>query len=197
MTRRRIVPITFLFCLITLIATHALSQTSASRSGLDREQRLKEFHERVAKTKREFLREKYALQATEEQWKLIKAKLEKVRQLRDRSRSTVGMGLTSSSSGISSNGSDSRSIPRWQWDKSWKDKKPSELTKAQKIAVELIKLMEKNNITPEQLIQTMDALRNARKEEDQIRRKLSEAQKELRELLTARQEAALVLMNWL
>ena len=112
MTMRRFVPMLLFCCLIALLTAHALSQTRGSRSGLDREQRLKEFHERVAKRKKEFLREKYALGATEEQWKVIKAKLEKVRQLRYQARSTVGMGLTSSSSsGTSSRNSASRSVP--------------------------------------------------------------------------------------
>ena len=43
----------------------------------------------------------------------------------------------------------------------------------------------------------MDALRKARKEEAEIIKQRAEAQNELRELLTTRQEAALVLMNWL
>jgi len=145
-----------------------------------------------------FIHEKYALGATEEQWKVIKAKLERVRHLRDKARSTVGMGLTrSSSSGTSSRSNTSQNIPTWQWGKPWKDKAQSELTEAQKIAKQLIALVENNNTTPEQFRRKMDALRKARKEEDQIRRQLSEAQQELREVLTTRQEAALVLKKWL
>ena len=169
-----------------------------STSTLDREQKLKEFHERVAKNKKEFLSEKYALGATEEQWKLIKAKLEKVRQLRDQATSTVGISLTSSSSsGTSSKGRMRQRAPAWQWKQPWKDKNPSELTEAQKLTKRLIALVENNNTTPQQFKQTMDALRKARKEEAQIKRQLAETQKELREILTSRQEAALVLMNWL
>ena len=48
----------------------------------EREQRHKEFQERIAEKKSEFLSEKHALAVTDEQWKLIKAKLEKVRDLR-------------------------------------------------------------------------------------------------------------------
>ena len=197
MTKRRIVLMLFLCCSIALLATQTLSQTRNSRSGLDREQRLKEFHQRVAKTKKEFLYEKTALGVNEEQWKLIKAKFEKVRHLRDQARSTVGMGLTSSSSSGTSRGSTSRNVPTWQWGKPWKDKAQSELTEAQKLAKHLIALVERKNTTPEQFRRQMDALRKARKEEAKIKRQLSETQKELRELLTIRQEATLVLMNWL
>ena len=197
MTRRRIVFMLVLCCSIAFLAVQSLSQARSSRFGLDREQRLKEFHQRVAKTKKEFLHEKYGLRATEERWKVIKAKLEKVRQLRDQARSTIGMGLTSSSASGTSRGNTSRNVPTWQWDKPWKDKNPSELTNAQKIAVQLIKLVENNNTSSGQFRLKIDALRKARKEEDQIKKQLSEAQQELRELLTTRQEAALVLMNWI
>jgi len=165
---------------------------------IDRTQQIKEFQDRVAKIKKEFLYEKYALRTTEEQWNIIKAKLEEVRYFRDQARSTVGMGLTSSSSsGTKSDNSTSRNVPTWQWKQPWKDKSPDEMTEAQKLAKQLITLVENNNTTPEQFRSKMDALRKARKEEDQIKKQLAEAQKELRELLTTRQEAALVLMKWL
>lgn len=165
---------------------------------IDRAQQIKEFQERVAKTKKEFLNEKYALRATEEQWKVIKGKLERVRHLRNQARSTVGVGMTSSSSsGTSARGRASRNVPTWQWKRPWKDKTPGELTRAQKLAKQLISLVENKNTTPEQFRRKMDALRKARREEAEIKRRLSEAQQELRELLTTRQEAALVLMNWL
>jgi len=41
----------------------------------------------------------------------------------------------------------------------------------------------------------MDALRKSRTKEAELERQLSEAYRELREILTTRQEAALVLMN--
>ena len=165
---------------------------------IDRAQQIKEFQERVAKIRKEFLYEKSALGATDEQWKVIKAKLERVRQLRDQARSTAGLGLTSSSgSGTSSRDRARRNVPTWQWTKRWKDKAISKLTDSQKIANELIKLVENRNTTPEQFRRKMDALRKARGEDAEIKRQLSEAQQELRELLTTRQEAALVLMNWL
>ena len=92
MTKRRTILLLVVSSLLMVFTVQSISQprSSSSRakqsnakrsstSTLDREQKLKEFHERVAKTKKEFLYEKAALGATEEQWKLIKAKLEKVR----------------------------------------------------------------------------------------------------------------------
>jgi len=126
---------------------------------IDRAQQIKEFQEEVAKIKKEFLYEKYALRTTEEQWNIIKAKLEEVRYFRDQARSTVGMGLTSSSSsGTKSDNSTSRNVPTWQWKQPWKDKSPDEMTEAQKLAKQLITLVENNNTTPEQFRRKMDAL---------------------------------------
>ena len=141
-----------------------------------------------------FIYEKSALRAfgaTEEQWKLIRAKLEKVRQLREPASSTVGMFLAvgSSDSGTSAN------VPAWQWKRPWKDKAPSELTEAQKLTKQLIALVERRNTTPQAFRRKMAALRKARSEETELKRQLSEARRELCEILTTRQEAALVLMN--
>jgi len=145
-----------------------------------------------------FIIEKYTLGATEEQWKIIKAKLEKVRHLRDQARSTARMGMTSTSgSGTSSRGNASQSVPTWQWGKPWKDKVPSELTDAQKLAGQLIALVEKKDTTPVQFRRAMDALRKARREEAEIKKQMSEAQQELRKVLSTRQKAALVLQKWL
>ena len=161
---------------------------------LDREQKRKEAQERRAKIKKEFLYEKYALKPTEERWKLIKPKLEKVRQLSKQARSTIGASLAGSSSG----GAGARpNAPIWQWKRPWKDKAPSELTEAQRIAKELVALVERKNTTPEAFRRKMAALRKARSEEAELKRQLTEARRELREVLTTRQEAALVLMYWL
>jgi hypothetical protein len=165
---------------------------------LEREQKRKEFQKRVAKIKKEFLHEKYALGATEEQWKLIRAKLEKVRHLRDLERSTVGVFLTSSSSsGTSSRDSRSRNVPSFQWKIRWKDKAPAELTEAQKIANELMKLVDSKNTKAEEFRRKMDDLRESRRRQENLKKQLSEARQELREVLTTRQEAALVLRHWL
>ncbi|HCO95189.1 MAG TPA: hypothetical protein DIU00_14765 [Phycisphaerales bacterium] len=211
MTKRSKILLLIIFSSITVFTVQSISQprdfilTSrqsdaerSPRSRSDLEQWRKDAQKRADEMKKEFLREKYAVRATEEQWILIKAKLEKVRYLRGQAHSTVGMGLTSSSSSsTNSRGRAGRNLPTWQWDEPWKDKAPSEWTVAQKLAMELIKLVESENTTPEQSRRTMDALRMARRKEAEIIRQLSDTQKELRELLITRQEAALVLMNWL
>ena len=163
--------------------------------------RQKERKESWEKAKEEaggFIHEKYALGATEEQWKVIKPKLEKVRHLRDLGRSTVGLSLTSSSgSGARTRDSRSRSVPSWQWRISWEDKVPGELTEAQKIANALMKLVDSKNTKAEEFRRKMDDLRESRRRQENLKKQLSEARQELREVLTTRQEAALVLKHWL
>ncbi len=163
---------------------------------IEPEQRLKEMQKKAGERRKEFLMEKSLLGATEEQWKLIKARLEKVekvRQLREQARSTVRMFLAG---GSSSGGAGARpNAPTWQWKRPWKDKAPSELTEAQRLAKELIALVERKNTTPQAFRRKMAALRKARSEQAQLERQLSEARRELCDILTTRQEAALVLMN--
>jgi hypothetical protein len=172
------------------------------QSKLEREQRRKETQKIVAERRKGFLYEKYALRPTEEQWKVIKPKLEKVRHLRDLERSTVNLFLTSSSvSGTSSRDSRSANVPTWQWNISWKDKAPAELAEAQKIANTLMDLVDNKYTQAEEFKRKMGALRKSRSkekpEEKKKKEELSKAQQELREVLTTRQEAALVLKKWL
>ena len=176
---------------------------------IEREQWGKEIQERIAQERKRFFHEKCALRPTEEQWKLIKPKLEKVRHLSEQdeqARSTVGLILTSSSSsGAKTRDSRSRSKPIWQWKISWKDKAPAELTEAQKIANELIDLVDSKSTKAEEFKNQMDALRKSRSKQrskqDELNRQLSKAKarQELREVLTPRQEAALELWiyRWL
>lgn len=169
-----------------------------ARFKYEREQSYKEFQKRVAERKRELLPEKDALRPTEEQWKLIKPKLEKVRRLRGQASSTVGLLLTSSSgSGTKTGSGRSRNEPAFQWRISWKDKPPGELTEAQRIANELMGMVDKNNTTAEDFRRKMAALRKSRLELKKLKRQYAEARRDLRSVLTTRQEAALVLRGWL
>jgi len=139
-----------------------------------------------------FIFAKYALDTTEEQWKLIQEKLEKVRHLRNQANSTVGariVGLNESTTGPSK--------AAFQWRESWKGKSADELTEAQRLAQQLRALLERKNTTPEAFRRKMTDLRKAREKEAELERLLAEARRDMREMLTAHQEAVLVLMGWL
>lgn len=141
-----------------------------------------------------FMFAKCALGATEEQWKIIRTKLEKVKHLRERASSVVGARVTRSSG---SRAGARANVPAFQWKRPWKDRAPGELTESQKLTKQLIALVERENTTPEAFRRKMDALRKARSKEAEIEGQLSDVHRELREILTTRQEAALVLMKWL
>jgi len=158
----------------------------------DREQREKDTQERLAKIRKELFFVKKGLKASEEHWKAIKPILEEIQRLQIKSCSSVGLLLTSSS------GDGLRAIePAFQWKISWKDKAPAELTEAQRIANDLVDLVDKKNTTSEEFTRKMAALRESRSALEKQKSQLAEARRELRELLTTRQEAVLVLMGWL
>ena len=168
------------------------------------EQRRREAQERAKKRREGLLREKAAINPTPAQWEVIKPLLEKIRQLREQPRSTAGLSLTSSISS-SSRRADIRSRPvgMWQWTTPWEDKPASEWTEGQRTAQELIALVGGKNTTDEAFAQKTEALRQCRhkkaaeKKEKNIEKALAETRQQLRQALTTRQEAALVLMRWL
>ncbi|UCE46314.1 MAG: hypothetical protein JSW47_11905, partial [Phycisphaerales bacterium] len=158
---------------------------------LELEQRRKEFkNEEQEVGGHQILVAKYALGASEEQWKLIQPKLEKVQQLRDLANSGIGAWVVSSSESGTGPGK-----PAFQWKKPWKDRSPDELTEAQKLAQRLRTLLERKNTTPEAFKHYIAALREARRKEAELERPIAEARRELREILTTRQEAILVLLG--
>jgi hypothetical protein len=132
---------------------------------------------------------KYALRVSDEQWKVIGPKLEKVINLWDQANSTVGAGVSSNSQ--------TAIVPKLQWERPWKYKPLFEMTEAQRLARELRILLEKKDTRPEVFRRKVDALRKARSKEAEIQKQLAEARRELREGLTTRQEAVLVLLGWL
>jgi len=132
---------------------------------------------------------KIALGETEEQWKLIQPKLKKVINLWEQANSTVGAGVSSSSQ--------TAIVPKLQWKRPWKYTPLFEMTEAQRLAEELRILLEKKDTTPEVFRRKVAALRKARSKEAEIQKQLAEARRELREILTTRQEAVLVLKEWL
>jgi hypothetical protein len=71
------------------------------------------------------------------------------------------------------------------------------MTEAQRLARELRILLEKKDTPPEVFRSKVAALRKARSEQAEIGKQLVEARRQLREILTTRQEAILVLLGWL
>lgn len=161
---------------------------------IDRETKRK----KTAERRKEFTVQKWALGATPEQWTLIKAKLEEVRRLKEQAKSTIRVVLAGSiASETGRKTGAGTTAPLWQWKDPWKAKPPDEMTEAQRLGEQLVALLGRNSTTPEAFRLKMDALRKARTQEAELRRQLSEVQRDLREMLTPRQEAALVLMKWL
>lgn len=171
-------------------------------SRVNPEKRRKEAQERARKTREEFLREKAALNPTPGQWEVIKPLLEKIRQLRNLPRSTSGMSLTSTSTDQRT-AVGSRRVGMWKWMPPWKEKPTSQWTAGQRTAQELIDLVGNQHTTDEAFAKKIDALRQCRrkeaaeKNEKSIEKTIAETQEQLRQVLTTRQEAALVLMRWL
>ena len=135
---------------------------------------------------------KYALGASKEQWKLIQPKLQKVRRLRDQASSGIGAWV------VGSGGSGAGPTkPVFKWKRPWKGRPLTELTEAQKLARQLRSFLERENTTPQAFRRKMADLRKARAKETELERPLAEARRELREILSTRQEAVLVLLGWL
>ena len=160
------------------------------------EQQEKQTRSEAAKSIAESMKE--ALRATEQQWKVIKPRLDKVKYLSKQAK--VSMTPTyyrrSRSSGGGSN--NQQSVPKveegWKWSKAWEKKAPSELAKGERICEELLELLEDKGSKQEEIEQKVEALREVRKEAG---KQLAKAQQELREELTFHQEATLVLMQHL
>lgn len=159
-----------------------------------------ERREMASRRQREFFYVKHALGVTEEKWKLIKPKLERIRQLHEQTKSTVRISPTERpgdkmTSGRTRPGSRTEAFEWWMH---WKDKAGAERTEVRKLSEQLVVLLKRSNTTPQAFRAKMDALRKARAEEAELMKlQLSEVRKELRELLTTREEAALVLMRGL
>lgn len=178
---------------------------------------------------------KQALGATDEQWKVIKPRLEKVQDLSEISISLLFYGsgsasgqmsgsasgqISGSASGQRSNtnnkgtgaygggygggssGGSTRNTPSkpniiktysdgWKWYKPSDRKAPGKLTKGERLSEEILELIEDKNSKPEEIEQQMETLRKIRQENKE---QLSKARQELREVLTYRQEAALIMM---
>jgi hypothetical protein len=160
-----------------------------------------------------------ALSATDEQWKVIKPKLEKVQNLAEISISLLSYGTASGSASMSNTsksgagasvsggnvGTSTRTAPLkpnnketysvkygWKWYKPSDRKAPGELTKGEKLSEEILELIEDKNSQQEEIEQKMETLRKIRQENE---KQLTKARQELCEVLTFRQEATLIMMG--
>jgi hypothetical protein len=171
--------------------------------GLRPEQRIREMQKIALEQEEQAM--KQALGADENQWKLIKPKLNKVKVYQE--QATVSIGLPFSSnfvSGASSpQGGGFGGGFQYQFggggsimatDSSFRNQSNQRQTQGEKICRELLALIEDLNAPPEAIRQKTHELQQARAK---AKKQLAQAQKELREVLTLRQQARLVLMGLL
>lgn len=160
------------------------------------EQLQKQTRSEAAKSIAESMKE--ALRATEQQWKVIKPRLDKVKYLSKQAK--VSMTPDYDRQSRNSGGSPNNKQPAnkveegWKWSKAWEKKAPNELTEGERICEELLELLEDKDSNQKEIVQKVEALREIRKEAG---KQLAQAQQELRKVLTFRQEATLVLMRYL
>jgi hypothetical protein len=149
-----------------------------------------ESEKRIAESMRQ------ALGATEQQWKTIKPRLDKVKYLSRQVKISMTPDYYRESHNSGSGQNNQQPVTRieesWKWSKIWDKKAPSELTEGERACEELLELLEDKGSKQEEIEQKVEALRQARKEAG---KQLAKAQQELREVLTFRQEATLVLMR--
>ena len=152
---------------------------------------------RIESEKRTAESMKQALRATEQQWKVIKPRLDKVKYLSKQAKVSMTPGYykrTRNSGGPNNQQSVPKVEEGWKWNKAWEKKSPAELTKGERICEELMELLEDKGSKQEEIEQKIEALREVRKEAG---KQLTKARQELREVLTFHQEAILVLMQHL
>ena len=119
------------------------------------------------------------LGVTDEECEALKPKVEKVRTLSAQARRGRGMGMA---------------FARRRRRQPAEGEQAPELSPIDKAAQELQKVADNKDSKPEEIKEKLTALRKAREDAAQ---QLEKAQKELRELLSARQEAQLVLLGML
>jgi ElaB/YqjD/DUF883 family membrane-anchored ribosome-binding protein len=146
------------------------------------QQRIEQFRQQMAD------RMKQALGATDEEWKVLQPRVEKVQTLSRQSRGGGGPGFMSSRGGPGGGrggpgGSDRGGPPS--------DQPQSDVEKA---ANALQKVLDNKDAPVEEIKAALAALRDARAKAKQ---ELETARKELREVLTVRQEAQCVAMGLL
>jgi hypothetical protein len=132
---------------------------------------------------------KQTLGVTKQQWRLIEPKYKRVETLRREAHVHILTRVSRNRDKIS-----------FHWKKLSVDdyfgkaKAPAELTEGEKIAEELIDLLEDENSTEEVIRQKMDSLQQVR---EKAQKELPKSEQELAKLLSPRQEAVLLLWEFI
>ena len=205
MTKKRIILVLAVCFSIAGFAGQALQQIPPipprRKRGMTLEEHMKEVVKWHAQRKQQNLRRgeerinlmmreawKRLLRVTERQWKIIEPKCEKVFGLYRETR--VGA--------LGSTGSNEQSFHWDRWSKGTggvRAKAPDEMTEGQRIADELIDLLENENAKDEEIRRKIDALQQAR---EKAKKELTKAKQELKEVITTpRQEAVFLLMGYI
>ena len=131
---------------------------------------------------------KEAMGATDAEWQVLQPKVEKVQTLQSASRGGGGMGMIFGRGGGDSRGGDSRGGDRGT------QSSDANSSPVQQKSRDLQASLDNKEAKPEELKAKLAALREARQK---AKADLTKAQEELRELLTVRQEAVLVMNGML
>jgi low affinity Fe/Cu permease len=189
MFRRKTVIVLAVTALVALgVVVQALSQEQGGQQGGRRgqqrdpaqmQQRMEQFRQRAA------TRMKEIFGASDDEWKVLQPKIEKVQTLARQVRGGMGMGMAGQRAGRGA--------------RPGGEQQPAEAPQRQQSDVEkamsaLQQVLQNKEATPEQIKSALTALRDARAK---ARDELEKAQKELREVVTVRQEAVCVTMGLL
>ena len=135
---------------------------------------------------------KQALKATDEDWEVLQPRIEKVQTLSRQTRGMGGMGAFFGRRRMPGGGPGGPGgMPGGRRGGA---ESARELTEVEKQIQELATVLENEEADPEEIKEKLTALREAR---ENAKQELAKAQDELREVVTLRQEAQLVLMGML
>lgn len=150
------------------------------------QQRIEQFRQQMAD------RMKQALGATDEEWKVLQPRIEKVQTLSRQTRGG-GMGMMFSNGRRGGPGGDKRGGDKQEGDKRDANRPDDRPRSEVELKVEALqKVLDNKDAKPEEIKASLSALREARAK---ARVEHEAAQKELREVVTVRQEAQLVSMG--
>jgi peptidoglycan hydrolase CwlO-like protein len=197
MFNKRMALITVALCLATVMFVGLLSQAIAVPAGeggglggnRERGPRQGQRFDREEMQRMMAERMKEALEISDEEWKVFEPRITKVLTLSRQSGGFGGMGMMMmrgrrggfGPGGRGARGEDAQA-------------QQQELTAVEKSTQELQSVLENKEAKPEEIKTKLTAFRDAR---EKARQELVKAQKELREIVSVRQEAQLVLMGLL